>query len=64
MSGWGEMGWRFLSLEEKICRACKRPLKMDDVGEDRTVHRTNKRDFLCKGCMRERSEATIPYSGH
>ena len=55
MSGWGEMGWKFVPKDEKVCRRCGRSLKMDDVGEDRTIHRTNKRDFLCKECVKERS---------
>ena len=57
MSGWGEMGWTFVPKDERVCRRCGKALKMDDVGEDRTVHRTQQERLPLQGCVRARSEA-------
>lgn len=58
MKGWGEFGWKFIPRPEKVCRACKQPIKkIDDVFEYRQVWPSGKTDLLCNAC---RPQAASP----
>ena len=46
--------WNLFPGQEKTCWQCKREgLKIDDVGEHRTLYPFRKTEFLCKTCQAE-----------
>ena len=44
--------WKLLPGVRKRCRECGRePLRVQDVGEQRTLYPSHRVELLCKGCQ-------------
>jgi len=43
--------WKMYDHPRKICWECKKePLRVEDVGEERTIYPSHKTEFRCKDC--------------
>ena len=52
--------WNLFPGQEKVCWQCKREgLKVDDVGEHRTLYPFRKTEFLCRDCQRKNLDARL-----
>ena len=46
-----KFSWKLYGNPRRICWECRRePLRVEDVGEERTLYPSNKTEFRCKEC--------------
>ena len=55
---WGEIA-KMAAREKRYCWQCKQPVKVKDVGQERSKYPGQVQEYLCKTCQRENVEGAI-----